>query len=182
MSEPQNYNNRPDFNSDPTISSQGSGAANQPIGSNAFAPQNSAPYSQGQYGYQSQYSQPGPTSGQPPFTTNYAQPGVAYNQPGYAQPSYSAPPTDNNSKLMDFLAFRYMVTPVIIQVIFWLGIVVIVFGALAQLSSPFGNPLGGLLLLVVGPLFWRVICELYILLFRIHSSLNEVKNELRQRP
>jgi len=80
---------------------------------------------------------------------------------------------------MDFLTFRLMVTPIIIQVVFWLGIIGIVLSALAQFTSR--SPLVGLLTLVIGPLLWRVLCELYILLFRIHNSLSDIKNDLRQR-
>ncbi len=127
-------------------------------------------YVQPQYQFQPQYAQPGTTFGQPPI------------QPQYAQPYYPPAPSSNHSPLMDFLTFRLMVTPIIIQVIFWLGIIVIVISALAQFSSPYyGNPLAGLLILIIGPLLWRVLCELYILLFRIHDSLNDIKSDLRQR-
>ena len=90
----------------------------------------------------------------------------------------------------DFLAFRKMVTPAIIQVIFWIGVLVCVIAGLgaivggSALPSGFGGgggALSGFLILVFGPLLVRVYCELLIVLFRIYDSLSEIqKNTARQ--
>jgi hypothetical protein len=72
----------------------------------------------------------------------------------------------------DFFSFRQMVTPVIIQVLFWLGVAVSVVAGLFALGE---SPLGGLLLIVLGPLVVRIYCELLIVLFRIHDSLRAVE-------
>ncbi len=85
----------------------------------------------------------------------------------------------------DFLKFRKMITPIIIQVLFWVGVAGSVIGGLVAIGTSFGRYgsgaagfLGGLLMLVLGPVFVRIYCELLILLFRIHETLNEIKDGL----
>lgn len=85
----------------------------------------------------------------------------------------------------DFLKFRKMITPVIIQVLFWIGVAGSVIGALVVMAMSFGRYgggagqfLGGLLMLVLGPVVVRIYCELLILLFRINETLTEIKNGL----
>ena len=71
----------------------------------------------------------------------------------------------------EFLAFRKMITPGVIQIIF------LVFGGLAGLTGLvmiFNGGifiLAGLILMVVGPLMVRIWCELIIILFRIYDEL-----------
>jgi hypothetical protein len=67
-----------------------------------------------------------------------------------------------------------MITPIIIQVIFWLGVIVFAIAALVSMGQSF---LLGLALLVVGPLCVRIYCELLIVLFRINDTLTEIKNK-----
>lgn len=86
----------------------------------------------------------------------------------------------------DFLAFRKMITPIFIQIIFWVGVVCIVIGSIIIMASPTvsyygynsggGNVIGGLISLIFGPLFWRVFCETLILFFRINDTLTDIKN------
>jgi len=83
----------------------------------------------------------------------------------------------------DFLTFRKMITPIIIQVIFWIGVVLCVLGGLGAMIAGAaaeygggGQVLGGLFLLVLGPLCVRIYCELLILLFRMNDTLTEIKN------
>jgi hypothetical protein len=82
----------------------------------------------------------------------------------------------------EFLAFRRMVTPVVIQVIFWIGAASCLLAGLLQLffGLRFGSVmsiLGALFTIVAGPLFVRVWCELIILLFRIYDTLQEIKEQ-----
>ncbi len=72
----------------------------------------------------------------------------------------------------EFFSFRQMVTPLIIQVLFWVGVAGSVVVGLAALGD---SPLGGLLIIVLGPLFVRIYCELLIVIFRIHDSLRTVE-------
>jgi hypothetical protein len=84
-------------------------------------------------------------------------------------------------KMEEYLSFRKMITPVIIQIVFWIGAVFVALYGLWMIfsgaTSRFGGGtvvLGGLVTLVLGPLFWRIYCELLIVIFRIHESLNEL--------
>ena len=77
----------------------------------------------------------------------------------------------------DFFSFRTMITPIIIQVIFWLGVAACVIMGLGAVMG--GRGLYGLALIVVGPIVVRVECELLILLFRIHDALQEIRASKR---
>ena len=81
--------------------------------------------------------------------------------------------------------FQEMIAPSLIRILYWIGLVVIAVGTLVQVVSALGamgsSFLGGLGLLlgvlvgaVVAVLFWRVMCELYIVLFRIYERLGEI--------
>jgi hypothetical protein len=81
----------------------------------------------------------------------------------------------------DYLTFRKMITPIIIQVVFWIGAVLIALIALWQIFSGatanYGGGslvLKGLVFLLLGPLFWRIFCELLIVIFRINDTLTEI--------
>ncbi len=77
----------------------------------------------------------------------------------------------------DFLSFRKMITPVIIQVVFWLGVFGCVVAGLGFLIG--GKGLWGLGLIVLGPIYVRIQCELLILLFRIHDALQDIRSAKR---
>ena len=71
----------------------------------------------------------------------------------------------------DFLAFRKMITPMVIQILFWIGVAVCVLGGLVTMiggatSSRGGGAavLSGLVMLVLGPLAVRIYCELLIII------------------
>ena len=83
----------------------------------------------------------------------------------------------------DFLSFRKMVTPVIIQVIFWIGVAAAIIAGIVVLVSAdeAGARLFGLLYIILGPLYWRVVCELLILLFRINETLTDIKNNTERK-
>jgi hypothetical protein len=88
----------------------------------------------------------------------------------------------------DFLKFRKMITPVIIQVLFWVGVAGSVISALVIMAMSFSSSgggaaqfLGGLVMLVVGPVVVRIYCELLILFFRMNETLTDIKNGLAKK-
>ncbi len=81
--------------------------------------------------------------------------------------------------MREFLSFRKMVTPILIQVFFWIGVVGTVVGGLGLIIG--GQGFGGLLLLLLGPLFVRVYCEILILFFRMNETLTEIKNNTQRQ-
>lgn len=100
--------------------------------------------------------------------------------------------------LTDLLLFRRMITPYLIQVLFWIGVVLsviaglgILFGGLTSLGEQRDGVgvilgLGALclspLVVLPGILISRIFAELLILAFQIHDALRDIKEILeRQR-
>lgn len=88
----------------------------------------------------------------------------------------------------DFLKFRKMITPAIIQVLFWVGVAISAISGLVVMGSSFGRYgggwatfLSGLLMLVLGPVVVRIYCELLILFFRMNETLTEIKKGLAKK-
>ena len=82
----------------------------------------------------------------------------------------------------EFLAFRKFITPVFIQVIFWIGVVMAVIAALSVMFRGGFAIVAGLIFLVVGPFIVRIECELLILLFRIYDELVAIRTGVPPTP
>lgn len=96
--------------------------------------------------------------------------------------------------LQDFLNFKRMVTPVIIKILFWIGVGISVLIGLGSMlggvitgisEGSFGAVIGGLisgpLIIVLGLLSVRIYSELLILVFQINDTLTDIKDLLSQR-
>jgi hypothetical protein len=87
--------------------------------------------------------------------------------------------------MVEFLKFKKMVTPIIIQVLFRIGVAVSVIVALVAIvrgvSGDGALVLWGFLLLLLGPLACRVCCEILIVVFSINDTLTEIKDEMKNR-
>ena len=93
-----------------------------------------------------------------------------------------------SEKMDDFVKFRKMITPAIIQVLFWVGAAGTVLAGLVIMATSFGRYgggaatfLGGLFMIVLGPVVVRIYCELLILFFRMNETLTEIKNGLAKK-
>ena len=86
-----------------------------------------------------------------------------------------------------FLSFDKLIGTTLIKLMYYIGLVGIGLYAVIAVLSGFGmmtqSFLGGLGLIlaaligaVVGLLFWRFICEIYLLFFRISDDLRDIKN------
>ena len=88
--------------------------------------------------------------------------------------------------MRDFWAFRTMVTPVIIQVLFWagaiacivMGTIMVMYGATYHQEGGATSLWKGVLLFLFGPLVVRVYCEILIIFFRMNETLTEIKHVL----
>jgi NADH:ubiquinone oxidoreductase subunit 6 (subunit J) len=88
--------------------------------------------------------------------------------------------------MRDFWAFRTMVTPVIIQILFWIGAILclitgaimVIYGATQSHGGESHYLWKGLLLFVLGPLGVRVYCEILMIFFRINETLTEIKHAI----
>lgn len=89
------------------------------------------------------------------------------------------------------LNFDKMITPVIIKILFYIGIIVSVIAGIVALfsgiiasfqqggvGSAIGGLIGGPLIVVVGILLARVYSELLIVVFEIHQNLVAIKNKM----
>ena len=88
--------------------------------------------------------------------------------------------------MKDFFAFRSMVTPVIIQIFFWLGLLVCLGAGIFLIAfgvklHDYTDVYKGLAILLLGPLGVRIYCEILIIFFRINETLTEVKHVLEDR-
>lgn len=82
----------------------------------------------------------------------------------------------------DYLKFDRMITPIIIQIIFWVLVVVI---ALIGLWSMFGGSSGterltGLAIFIIGPILVRIYCEIMIVLFQINDKLHDIRQNTKK--
>ena len=99
-----------------------------------------------------------------------------------------------NQEMQDYLTFRRMVTPAIIQAIFWIlvglvvrsGVIGLAVSIWTMFADSFVSGFLGLVLnivwLVVLPVVIRIYCELVILFFRINETLTDIKNNTQTRP
>lgn len=76
--------------------------------------------------------------------------------------------------LRDFIFFRRMLTPWLLQAIFWLGSFSCLITGILFLTQ--GQITQGLLTLFVVPFMLRIICEFMILFFRMNETLTDIKN------
>jgi uncharacterized protein DUF4282 len=74
----------------------------------------------------------------------------------------------------DYLTFRRMITPVFIQIIFWVAVLAIVIAGIVQIAN--GEAAGGVLILLLGPLGARIYAEILIVIFRMNDSLLDIRN------
>ena len=104
--------------------------------------------------------------------------------------------------MRDFFAFRRMVTTVVIQVVFWIGVIaaavtgiaLIVYGVAGMTDTEIdiegfvrvtenggiADVLWGAVILLGGPILVRIICELFILFFRINETLTDILQNQRE--
>ncbi|MCX7664490.1 MAG: DUF4282 domain-containing protein [Gemmataceae bacterium] len=91
--------------------------------------------------------------------------------------------------LNDFWSFRTMLMSRIVQVAFIIGVIACILGSLIIMSAGISRGtiediflyfLAGFMLLFVGPIFCRIVCEFTIIFFRINETLTEIKNALER--
>jgi Domain of unknown function (DUF4282)/GYF domain 2 len=85
----------------------------------------------------------------------------------------------------DFLAFRRMITPIIIQIVFWIGAVLSsMAGIFLMIASIQTKNVGGIFMgffaMLLGPITVRIYCELLIVFFRMNETLTDIHNELKR--
>ena len=98
----------------------------------------------------------------------------------------------NQSFLNDFITFKKFISTKLIMIIYALGAIYITISGISTIfrkrETFFGIRSGisdqvllGLVILVLGNLVWRVICEGAIVLFGIHDSLTSIEKEIKKK-
>ena len=84
----------------------------------------------------------------------------------------------------EYLTFDKFITPVIIQILFWIGLACIVLLSLWAIVSVPGGALVGLVYLLLGPIIWRIYMELLLVMFKIREELQLIRKqgEARSNP
>jgi hypothetical protein len=78
--------------------------------------------------------------------------------------------------MKDFLLFRRMLVPFLVQMVFWLGLLACVTMGVADIYK--GFILRGIGTIIVGPILVRMTCEYIVVLFRMNETLTEIKHSL----
>lgn len=81
--------------------------------------------------------------------------------------------------MQDLLGFDKMVTPIIIRILYFLGLLAVLAMTATALFQ--GRILVAIGVLVFGAITVRVYSELLILLFRIHDNLVSINQQMKAR-
>jgi hypothetical protein len=73
----------------------------------------------------------------------------------------------------EYLSFRRMITPVFIQIIFWIFVAIAVIGGLVAIAND--SAVQGIFLILLGPLFARIYAEILIVIFRINDNVAAIR-------
>ena len=76
--------------------------------------------------------------------------------------------------MSNFLRFEVMITPMLIQILFWIAVVVaIIVGILLIIDT---GDARGVLVIIFGPIAARIYAEILIVLFRINDHLRHIQH------
>ena len=76
--------------------------------------------------------------------------------------------------MKDLFFFDTMLTPKIITFVYWLLLLGVLIAGLGTIYS--GSFLAGLAALIGGAIGTRMLCEMMIVLFKIHENLQKIAN------
>jgi len=84
----------------------------------------------------------------------------------------------------DFLSFNKFISPVLIKFIYWIGLFFIVLGTLGTMFGGGMLGMGGVSGFIIGlisgvmlALIWRVVCEIWIVIFSINDRLGVIAEQ-----
>jgi len=87
----------------------------------------------------------------------------------------------------DLLSFNKFVSPVLIRIIYWIGLFFIAIGTLGAMFGGgmlgMGGGVSGFIFGLIGgvmmALIWRVVCEIWIVIFSINDRLGIIAEQPR---
>ena len=120
------------------------------------------------------------------FATEFSGPSL----PDRSRRSGNTSEKPSGSYIRDLLSFRRMITPFVIQVAFWIGVVgMLIMGVISigiGFIAVFQDQAGpgviaivsGLAYCVLGPLVIRIYAEIIILFFRMNETLTDIRDRV----
>lgn len=79
--------------------------------------------------------------------------------------------------MKDFLTFRKMLTPWLVQFLFWAAMIIFVVVAVIDIIQHVSWRVV-LEIIILGPLATRIICEILILFFKMNDHLVAIKEKI----
>ena len=80
--------------------------------------------------------------------------------------------------MKDLLFFEKMVTPKIINLVYWLMLASTVVAGLGAMFSHYGGGfIPGVIILISGVIGARIFCELLIVLFKINENMQKIADK-----
>ncbi|MFD1197783.1 DUF4282 domain-containing protein [Brucella gallinifaecis] len=86
--------------------------------------------------------------------------------------------------IKDIFFFDRFLTPVLMNVVYWIGLVILFIFPIIMVSGSGSYYegaflfIGILLFWIVGSIIWRLICEIFVLFFKILDRLTEIRDRL----
>lgn len=91
-----------------------------------------------------------------------------------------------------FLTFDKLIATSLIKILYWIGVagialgtILAIFGAFAAFGGGIAQGLGMLIMAPIGGIialiFWRFICEIYIVVFGMYDRLGNIQDALGAR-
>ena len=69
-----------------------------------------------------------------------------------------------------------MITPVLIQILFWVGVVACFILGITDIAKH-NDILHGIQIIILGPLLLRIVAEVTIIVFKINDHLRTISNK-----
>ncbi|MFN4096485.1 MAG: DUF4282 domain-containing protein [Sphingomonas sp.] len=96
-----------------------------------------------------------------------------------------------NFSFGDLFQFERMVAPTVLKIVYWLGLAGVVIWFLIALlagvrmleynaAAGLGSVLIAFLGLLFGTLIWRIVIEIYMVIFSINDRLGEIRDSLKK--
>lgn len=82
-----------------------------------------------------------------------------------------------NADIVDVLLLKKFITPSLIRASYLIGVLAIVLTAIFSVFIEFSllSVASGIIILIIGNIVWRVMCEGAIILFNMHDYLRDIK-------
>jgi Domain of unknown function (DUF4282) len=88
----------------------------------------------------------------------------------------------------NFFDFEKFLTPLLIRIVYWAGLLGIVLSVLSSFLVVDADGvnlalllLGNVLLIIILCIFWRVLCEAFILSFKMYERMKEIAERLPRK-